>query len=647
MHHAERGGDLLIYATARMPASRSPPSRSASPAGSSDSDDYAALLAHSAVVRIPAPALARLRSALVREQSDAAEPEPPARTASSRATRTYRNPRTVENDLRDLSMVEDTMRLRLIADIEAKRRCPPDASSAEAKRARRQQRRRVSDPSPLLADVHFVSAQPVQCDCGRPHILNPRRFQQAEGMTTAFAMAAATCRETIACGACGCWLLRNTDLLPPEEMACAVGLTDSSTTLCAKQANVIVGEEAMYERQSADTWKYTMADVSCPSCEAFLGVKILSATPIVTQDPFGTHLADFEGRAGCYIKSPSDSWVHAAMAAAIPSPPASELWSPRWHGETDDFETASEGSSQWTESEASSSEYSSEQSSSGSDLTDDEDTLPMVRVRRRARSEEDQMDFDMDDEESARMAGGGGGGSDDGAGDRATSRRRSTGCVGQGLRQVGCAFRSRVRRRRRAAAAAVAAAGSDGMLPDPAPMLPSTPPNSSLHYDISCRTPIELEVNQIHIGLRYVRILDAQRGGIPKCPPGEIRCCAVVQDKADAEIAGGDEPAASSRLCGNVLSYSDQILCTDRCWGFRSQAPEPSFYINSLRPGSYKQSNLAQMRLGQGIFGMMDVVCQDCNSMVGYKFVSSANSANRNHIGRAGLVLSCISLPRG
>ena len=305
-------------------------------------------------------------------------------------------------------------------------------------------------------------------------------------MTTAFAMGTATCQETIACSGCGCWLLRNTDLLPAEEMACAVALTDSSSTLCVKQANVVVGPAEPYDRQSADTWEFVKADVSCPSCQAFLGIKLLTATALHEPDPFGTHLADFEGRAGCYIKPPADAWLTRAAttaAAVVPFPPVSELCSPGWsRADDDEFETASEGgSSQWTVSseEASSSEGSLTSESSGDYLTDDED-IPMVRVRRRAHSDEEptMMRLDMDDDgEEAGMgtadsnhdaddASGVVAGSGDHGGGRVTQRRQSTGCVGQGLRQVGCALRTRVRRsarrRHRAAAATVATEDHSG-----------------------------------------------------------------------------------------------------------------------------------------------------------------------------------------
>lgn len=130
------------------------------------------------------------------------------------------------------------------------------------------------------------------------------------------------------------------------------------------------------------------------------------------------------------------------------------------------------------------------------------------------------------------------------------------------------------------------------------------------------------EVNQLYLGLRYLRMED------PRTSSSKFErlplCC---------------------RSCGNVLSHSDQVLCTERRWGFRGVlSPEPSMYINSLVLGSTKATLVSRMALGQGHFDMCDLTCSTCNAAVGYRFCSAIDDHNVNHVGRAGLVLSCVHL---
>jgi hypothetical protein len=133
---------------------------------------------------------------------------------------------------------------------------------------------------------------------------------------------------------------------------------------------------------------------------------------------------------------------------------------------------------------------------------------------------------------------------------------------------------------------------------------------------------VTFEVNQLYLGLRYLRMED------PRTRSSKFEqlplCC---------------------RSCGNVLSHSDQVLCTERRWGFRGvQGPEPSMYTNSLVPGSTKATLVSRMALGQGHFDMCDVTCSTCDTAVGYRFCGAIDDHNVNHVGRAGLVLSRVYL---
>ena len=133
---------------------------------------------------------------------------------------------------------------------------------------------------------------------------------------------------------------------------------------------------------------------------------------------------------------------------------------------------------------------------------------------------------------------------------------------------------------------------------------------------------VTFEVDQLYFGLRYLRMQDPQTGRskFEQLP----LCC---------------------RGCSNVLSHSDQVLCTERRWGFRGvTSPEPSMYVNSLLLGSTKVTPVSRMALGQGDFDMCDVTCSTCERRVGYRFCGAVDSHNINHVGRAGLVLSCVHL---
>lgn len=134
---------------------------------------------------------------------------------------------------------------------------------------------------------------------------------------------------------------------------------------------------------------------------------------------------------------------------------------------------------------------------------------------------------------------------------------------------------------------------------------------------------VTFEVNQLYFGLRYLRMEDPQTG-LSKLACEMPLCCSS---------------------CGSVVSHSDQVLCTERRWGFRgATSPEPSMYVNNLLPGSTKATPVTRMSLGQGHFDMCDLTCSTCERKVGYRFCGAVDDYNANHIGRAGLVLSCVHL---
>ena len=126
--------------------------------------------------------------------------------------------------------------------------------------------------------------------------------------------------------------------------------------------------------------------------------------------------------------------------------------------------------------------------------------------------------------------------------------------------------------------------------------------------------------------------------------------------------------------CGATLSYTDQIMCTKRRWGFGDGAPENACFMNSLVKGafvvgdSYEEHAVQtyectaavptyptpltasfparryEEHLAQGLMEMADVHCK-CGKQVGYKFCGDKTTTKRNlnQVGRYGLVSSCFS----
>lgn len=96
------------------------------------------------------------------------------------------------------------------------------------------------------------------------------------------------------------------------------------------------------------------------------------------------------------------------------------------------------------------------------------------------------------------------------------------------------------------------------------------------------------------------------------------------------------------KACGANLSYTDQLLCTKRRWGFGNTPPSCACYVNSLAPGSYTVRGEYEEHLAQGLMDMADVHCK-CGRQVGYRFCrdKTPTGRNQNQIGRFGLVASC------
>ena len=82
-----------------------------------------------------------------------------------------------------------------------------------------------------------------------------------------------------------------------------------------------------------------------------------------------------------------------------------------------------------------------------------------------------------------------------------------------------------------------------------------------------------IAVNQIFLGTRYLRLLDAHSNR-PLSELVPLLC----------------------RACSAELSYTDQLLCTSRRWGFGGP-PEPACFMNSLVSANVKVSGVAASAL--------------------------------------------------
>jgi len=131
-----------------------------------------------------------------------------------------------------------------------------------------------------------------------------------------------------------------------------------------------------------------------------------------------------------------------------------------------------------------------------------------------------------------------------------------------------------------------------------------------------------LAVEQLYLGSRYLRLLDA----VHNRPVGEI--VPIV-----------------CRHCERTLSYTDQLLCTRRRWGFGRGTPEPACFVNSLVRSNVEVRGIYEEMLAQGLMLMSDVYCR-CGKQVGYMFRAdkTPNKCNLNQIGRMGLVCSTFAV---
>ena len=131
-----------------------------------------------------------------------------------------------------------------------------------------------------------------------------------------------------------------------------------------------------------------------------------------------------------------------------------------------------------------------------------------------------------------------------------------------------------------------------------------------------------VRVDQILLGTRYLRVLDTHTNRLVT-PLVPLRC----------------------RQCARTLSYTDQLLCTRRRWGFGRTTPQPACFVNSVVSSSVEVRSPYEEQLAQGMMLMADVFCR-CGCQVGYKFCGDRTPSQRNlnQVGRFGLVCSTFAV---
>ena len=96
-------------------------------------------------------------------------------------------------------------------------------------------------------------------------------------------------------------------------------------------------------------------------------------------------------------------------------------------------------------------------------------------------------------------------------------------------------------------------------------------------------------------------------------------CCSGLKREAEARAAASAkaaDPRPVNHRCDRTLSYTDQLLCTKRRWGFGAGPPENACFTNSLVRHQYEARGEYEEHLAQGLMDMADVYCK-CGKQAG------------------------------
>ena len=533
--------------------------------------------------------------------------------------------------------------------------------------------------------------------CDHPAARRHPRRTALQSATThiGYQMARRATQQVYCCGACGAWLVRPQDLLNDVDRAASVALDDSSFTLCCTSADVRDAEA--HDVETATGWRYAVCGVRCNSCDAFLGVKLRSIERRPRRWRANARhqmldiLSDFfcDSR-GVRASPPNRLWLHSAAMAAVTQGEEGS------HGDGDNEER--DGGAHAHDGSENDEVLPWSGESDGNDDGEAED-----RVLRPLQSQATPRSTPSPTEELAASASVGGIEDAllrelltpefiaasmpdaplspsptllaDPAATEASGRASRDGAEaeGAGLATVeaeeaeGRGGRVDQEGERRGLVQTPRGADDDGdeewrdaeeeledededdddndgdegeaavgamseEVPGQTEEQHSTPEHdgddehtTSLAFgtlDDALEGPgvdaSPIAIGQIYLGARYLRLVDAQR---------------------HAPVA--DVIPLLCTKCDRTLSYTDQLLCTKRRWGFGRSPPEHACFMNSLVRSNIDVKSKYDEQLAQGLMEMADVFCK-CGEQVGYAFCAdkTPNQRNLNQVGRMGLVCS-------
>ena len=363
------------------------------------------------------------------------------------------------------------------------------------------------------------------------------------------------------CRLAGAWLVRPQDVLGEAERALEVSLDDSAYTIATNHADVREGEG--YDLETTDGWRCSVRGVNCAQCNSFVGVKLktIEQRPAERRPPrhaaldlLSEYLHDSRG---VRLSPPDDRWLTASRAAAAAATAAAEA------AAAPATPPPAATPPPVPSPAASEPRAASLRSAIGpvgavaavGEVTSVEEVMTVVQSDGTASEDEDATDS-LEDDSSY---------DDDSEGSSEEE-----------------------------------AAASVMMMSTVEEPLPP------------------LSVEQIFLGVRYLRLVDARRN----------RPCSELVPML-------------CRGCERPLSYTDQLLCTRRRWGFGRGPPEPACFVNSLILENVEVRGRYEEMLAQGLMDMSDVYCK-CGKQVGYMFRAdkTPNRRNLNQVGRMGLVCS-------
>jgi len=514
------------------------------------------------------------------------------------------------------------------------------------------------------------------------------------GANMALRLAEASSQRIIGCGACGCWLLRDQDVLHEEERAARLTLDDSDSTVCVRHPNTkaVDGEfviNAVKKQRAHEDWAYTVRNAGCSQCGLFLGVEVIrTCEPSTDFAPVPSVIQSraelllwllFEtSRKHASISAPLSGWLRTQQAngrrrdllndtatQASHQPRGAAQRALGGHSATGDHFGIRPGAPSGAEG-----------ISGGASSSATAPRRPLGSLSGAPRH--NRQDMEHDPESGAHITSGVGPGRQSCQGSlRHRILRRCSHALGLCFRRV-CRHRHVVQ-----TSAGDAVSGTpmgrrtlddDGGISDIDIAAPQQGPpaiGSLAHQRMSDLLSVaerrafgeqDFE-GGLSLRRRGLRRSDQASGGqASRSAPHENAIAGSETNTGfprttdavrvgqfflgtrylrllDASPNGLGRRGAmypvtrilcAGAVCSNTLSYADMILDCNRRWSLGDGDPERAMFMNTLCDGSYTARNCREHRLAQGLFDMADIHCKSCGWQVGYAFVRDKSEEKRN-----------------